>query len=226
MDRIAQTTPDDHHRTLREALRRHRILVILRTDRADPRRLVDTVLTLLDAGIRCLEITLPTPGSLDALRELTGPRSGRLPADALLGAGTVLTAAETKAVAAAGGRFTVSPILSREVLDASAAAGLGSLPGVFTPTEAYTAMACGATAAKLFPAHALGPGTVAAIRAPLPDLPLVPTGGVTLDTLRPYLEAGALAVGIGSPIIGDALNGGSLPELRARAAKFAAAAAS
>ncbi|MEU0743319.1 bifunctional 4-hydroxy-2-oxoglutarate aldolase/2-dehydro-3-deoxy-phosphogluconate aldolase [Streptomyces sp. NPDC006134] len=216
----SRPAPGPADRALLGALRRQGLVAILRARRPAP--LVPVVLTLLEAGVRCVEITLPTPGALEALRELTGRRAGELPPGTLLGAGTVTEARHVAGAAAAGARFTVSPVHEPAVVDASRAAGLGSLPGCLTPTEALAAWRRGASAVKLFPAEALGPRAVRALAAPLPEIPLVPTGGVDLDVLPRYLDAGALACGVGSPLLGDALDGGSLTGLRARAAEFAA----
>ncbi|CAL9325401.1 bifunctional 4-hydroxy-2-oxoglutarate aldolase/2-dehydro-3-deoxy-phosphogluconate aldolase [Streptomyces sp. SudanB182_2057] len=211
--------PSPADEALLHALARQGLIAILRARRPAP--LVPVVLTLLEAGVRCVEITLPTPGALEALRELTGRRAGELPPGTLLGAGTVTDPGQVPRAAAAGARFTVGPVYEPAVVDASRAAGLGSLPGCLTPTEAYAAWRRGASAVKLFPAEALGPRAVRALTAPLPDIPLVPTGGIGLDALPRYLAAGALACGVGSPLLGDALDGGPLTELRGRAGRFA-----
>ncbi|WP_406450797.1 bifunctional 4-hydroxy-2-oxoglutarate aldolase/2-dehydro-3-deoxy-phosphogluconate aldolase [Streptomyces sp. NBC_00876] len=206
-----------HHETLRAALRDHGLVAILRSSLPGA-PLVETVRTLADAGVRCIEITLPTPGGLAALAELRGT----LPPECLLGVGTVTETAHIEQVTSVGARFVVSPCNFPGLLPACNDAGLGSLPGAFTATEAWAAWQAGASAVKLFPAEPLGPRTVAALHAPLPQLPLVPTGGIGLDDIRPYLDAGALAVGIGSPLLKDALTGGSQKELHARAAEFVA----
>lgn len=214
------TAAAPHHEVLRTALRTHGLVVILRSGTAGA-PLVETVRTLAEAGVRCVEITLPTPGGLAALDELRGT----LPPDCLLGVGTVTEPAHVERVTAVGARFVVSPCNFPGLLPACEEAGLGSLPGAFTATEAWAAWQGGASAVKLFPAEPLGPRTVAALHAPLPQVPLVPTGGIGLEDVRPYLDAGALAVGIGSPILGDALTGGSQAELLARARDFVARAA-
>lgn len=214
------SAPAPHHETLRAALRAHGLVAILRGNHPGA-PLVETVRTLAEAGVRCIEVTLPTPGSLAALAELRGT----LPPDCLLGVGTVTEAAHIEQVASVGAEFVVSPFNFPGLLPACDSARLGSLPGAFTATEAWAAWQAGASAVKLFPAEPLGPRTVAALRAPLPQVPLVPTGGVGLDDIRPYLDAGALAVGVGSPLVGDALTGGSQRELLARATEFVARAA-
>ncbi|MEV1007180.1 bifunctional 4-hydroxy-2-oxoglutarate aldolase/2-dehydro-3-deoxy-phosphogluconate aldolase [Streptomyces sp. NPDC049881] len=200
--------------SLGEALRRHGLIAILRA-RADA-PLVDAVRALAEGGVRLVEITVPTPGSLAAVRALAGEFGDRL----WIGTGTVTTVDEVRATAKAGGRFVVSPHTDPEVIGAAREAGLGAFPGAMTPTEILAAWRAGATAVKLFPATRLGPSYVAEVRAPLPDVPLVPTGGVTTADVAAYRAAGAVAVGVGSPLLGDALAGGPLGALRERAAEF------
>lgn len=189
----------------------HRLVAILRA--RNPAPLLDVARTLIDAGVSCLEIPLPTPGSLDAVRSLALD-------GVFVGVGTVLTVEDVAVSVEAGARFIVSPNTDVAVIRAAKAAGIGSLPGAFTPTEVLAAWREEPTAVKLFPADALSPGFVAALRGPLPDVPLVPTGGIGVEDVEPYLAAGAVAVGVGSPLVGDALAGGSLAELRARALDF------
>jgi 2-dehydro-3-deoxyphosphogluconate aldolase/(4S)-4-hydroxy-2-oxoglutarate aldolase len=205
--------------SLIQALRSHRLLAIVRGTSAE--RLVPVLETLIEAGIRCVEVTLPTPGSLDAVAALRTT----YPDEVTVGVGTVLSSDEVRRAADAGAQFVVSPHLDPAVVENASRLGLGSLPGVFTPTEAVQAMRCGASAAKLFPAAVHGPLFIKAVREPLPDIPFVPTGGVGLPDVPDWLEAGALAVAVGSPLIRDALGGGALDELRERAKAFVHAAA-
>jgi 2-dehydro-3-deoxyphosphogluconate aldolase / (4S)-4-hydroxy-2-oxoglutarate aldolase len=200
--------------SLIQALRSHRLLAILRGSTAD--NLTPVLETLIDAGIRCVEVTLPTPGSLEAVAALRAA----YPDEVTVGVGTVLSSDEVRRVADAGAQFVVSPHLDPAIVEKAARLGLGSLPGVFTPTEAVQAMRSGASAAKLFPAAVHGPLFIKALRGPLPDLPFVPTGGIGLGDVPAWLEAGALAVAVGSPLIGDALDGGPLEDLRKRAKAF------
>ncbi|MBU3066544.1 bifunctional 4-hydroxy-2-oxoglutarate aldolase/2-dehydro-3-deoxy-phosphogluconate aldolase [Nocardia sp. NEAU-G5] len=203
-----------------QALTEHRLVAILRA--REPAPLVEAALALIEGGVRCLEITLPSPGSLPAVRMLADRAGSRV----CLGVGTVLTASEVAAAADAGARFVVAPNFDPEVVAAATAAGLGSLPGAYTPTEIVAAWRAGATAVKLFPAATLGPEFVASVRAPLPEIPLVAVGGVGLAEAKEYLDRGALAVGVGSPLLGDALRADAgereWAALRARAAEFVA----
>lgn len=169
--------------------------------------------TLAGAGIRCLELTLTVPGALQTLTRL----ARRLPADVVLGAGTVTTADQARQATDAGATFLVSPATCPDVLDFAVTRGIPCYPGAWTPTEVLSAWRQGATAVKLFPAASGGPGHLRRLREPLPDVPLVPTGGIGIDQAGDYLAAGAVAVGVGGPLLGDALDGGDLTALHARA---------
>jgi 2-dehydro-3-deoxyphosphogluconate aldolase/(4S)-4-hydroxy-2-oxoglutarate aldolase len=147
---------------------------------------------LAAGGLNVLEMTLTTPRALEAIHELAGD-SG-----ILVGGGTVLSADDVHAVADAGGRFALSPVFDPGVLDASAERGLLAIPGASTPKEILTAHQHGARFVKVFPAKPLGGAEyLRLVRGPLPDVPLIPTSGPTADTLGQYLDAGAVAVGVG-----------------------------
>jgi 2-dehydro-3-deoxyphosphogluconate aldolase/(4S)-4-hydroxy-2-oxoglutarate aldolase len=201
-----------------EALRTTRVVAILRAQ--DASRAEAVVDVLLENGIRSLELTLTTKGALEVVERL----AATVPDGTDLGMGTVLTADEVDRAVGAGARFVVSPSVVPEVIDAAARHGIASYPGAFTPTEIHAAWTAGASAVKLFPAGALGPGYLAAVRAPLPDVPLVPTGGVAIEAIGAWLDAGAVAVGLGGPLIGNALApNGDLDALAERARAVAAA---
>ncbi|NUO45063.1 MAG: bifunctional 4-hydroxy-2-oxoglutarate aldolase/2-dehydro-3-deoxy-phosphogluconate aldolase, partial [Streptomyces sp.] len=178
-----------------------------------------TVLTLADEGVGLIEVSLTGRDALSVIgraREALGP-------DRPLGAGTVLTAADARAAQDAGADFAVTPALG-EGVTAAATLGLPVLAGVMTPTEIVTARGQGATGLKVFPAaQAGGPAYLRALRGPFPHELLVPVGGVDQAAARAYLAAGATAVGVGSPLIGDAADGGSRNALRERARAFLAA---
>jgi 2-dehydro-3-deoxyphosphogluconate aldolase/(4S)-4-hydroxy-2-oxoglutarate aldolase len=169
--------------------------------------------TLADAGITCLELTLTIPGALERLPRLRAA----VPSDIDLGIGTVTSREEAGAAVEAGADFLVCPTVGLDVLEVATAHGVPCYPGAWTPTEVLTAWQAGATAVKLFPAASGGPAHLRRLRDPLPDIPLLPTGGVAIDQIDDYLAAGAFAVGLGSPLIGDALTGGDLSALAARA---------
>jgi len=177
----------------------------------------------VEAGVRSLELTLTTKGALGVVERL----AARVPAEVEVGVGTVLTAADVDRSVAAGARFVVSPSVDPEVIAAALRHRIASFPGAFTPTEMTAAWKAGASAVKLFPAGRLGPGFLKDVRAPLPDIPVVPTGGVDIASIGAWLAAGAVAVGMGSPLIGDALApGGDLGALAERAGAALAAARS
>jgi 2-dehydro-3-deoxyphosphogluconate aldolase/(4S)-4-hydroxy-2-oxoglutarate aldolase len=197
-------------------LRARKMLAIIRAD--GPDRALECIHTLVDAGITALEVSLTTPGGLDAIAKARSEYDPTI----LIGAGTVVTAAQADEVAAAGAGFAVTPAITRGA-HRSVELGLPLLCGALTPTEVVAALDLGATAVKIFPAKVYGPGYLRELRAPLPDAPLIAVGGVDAKTAPEYLAAGALAVGVSSPLLGDAGSGGSQTELAARVKTFLAA---
>lgn len=202
------------------------VVAILRGDRLES--LDDIVAALAAGGVRALEISLTSPRAWDqiarairAAGQLRGAAEDGA-ATMAIGAGTVMTVEEVSRVREMGGAFIVSPIVDRAVIAAAIDAALVSLPGAYTPTEAVMASRAGATAIKLFPADALGPAFLAGLRAPLPDLKFVPTGGVTLEQASAWARAGAWAIGVGQPLFSAFASGGP-DALRHRAAAFVAA---
>ena len=169
--------------------------------------------TLGKAGVTCLELTLTTPGAVDALARVRA----ELHPDVALGMGSVIDADQAAACLQAGADFLVSPAVCAEVAVYAATHGTACYPGGWTPTELLEAWRLGAPAVKLFPAASGGPRHLKDVRAPLPHIPLVPTGGVALEQIADYVAAGAVAVGLGGPLVGDALDGGSLTALSERA---------
>ena len=149
------------------------------------------------AGIRVIEVPLNSPDPFESIRRL----AGRMGERALVGAGTVLEVGQVQAVKDAGGRLIVSPSTFTPVIEATAAAGMVSTPGYFTPSEAFEALRAGATGLKLFPAEAATPAVLKAQRAVIPkDVPVLVVGGVKPDQLRPWIEAGASGFGLGSGV--------------------------
>lgn len=188
-------------------LREARLVAIVRGDR--PAAVVEV---LFAAGVRLVEVSLTSRDALAVIADVTPP------AGCLLGVGTVRTAADVDAALAAGADFVVSPALNAAV-PAAVAAGLPVLGGALTPTEVETALELGVDAVKLFPASLGGPAYLSALRQPFPDVPFVPVGGVGLADVPAYLAAGAVAVGIGSPLVGD---GRDLDAVAARARRLVA----
>lgn len=199
--------------SLLDGLKQTRLLAIIRGNDRDAS--VRTAVALVEEGTTYLEISLNTPDAVEviaAVRREIGDR-------ATVGAGTVLTGDDAARVADAGGQFLVTPAVTAAV-DSGVLLGLPVLAGALTPTEAFSAMDRGATAIKLFPASLGGPGYLSALRDPFPDIPFIPVGGVNAEAAAEYLNRGAVAVGVGSPLIGDAASGGDLDTLRQRAREF------
>ncbi|MGW7684910.1 bifunctional 4-hydroxy-2-oxoglutarate aldolase/2-dehydro-3-deoxy-phosphogluconate aldolase [Kribbella sp. NPDC054772] len=194
-------------------LRSRKLLAIIRADSADTA--LACVETLVEAGITALEISLTTPGGVEAIANARSLYDAHI----LIGAGTVVTATQADEVAAAGAGFAVTPAITRGS-HRSIELGLPLLCGALTPTEVVTALDLGATAVKIFPAKLHGPGYLSELRAPLPDAPLIAVGGIDAVSAPQYLAAGALAVGVGSPLLGDAAMGGNLADLAVRAQTF------
>lgn len=176
---------------------------------------------LLAGGIEAIEITLTTPNALQAIREA----SARFGSRALIGVGTVLDASTAREAMAAGAKFVVSPVTHLAVAAAAHAGGCPVMLGAYSPTECQQAWEAGADFIKLFPADTLGPTYVKAIRAPLPHLRIVPTGGVDLGNIEAFFKAGCAAVGVGSSMISPKLlAAGDWPGLTRLAAQYRQAA--
>lgn len=191
-----------------------RVIAVLRG--SVPHHVDAVVDVLVEEGFRAIELALTTPGALDCL---PGLRS-RLGDEVCLGAGTVTTIDSAAAAIDAGAAFLLSPTVCADVCTFAAREGVPFVSGAFTATEAMAGWGAGASAIKLFPANLLGPEAVPALRAPMPHLPLVPTGGIDADRAVEWLDHGCVAVGVGSPLLGDALEGGDLEALRRRARAF------
>ncbi|WP_457420759.1 2-dehydro-3-deoxy-6-phosphogalactonate aldolase [Roseateles sp. P5_E7] len=164
-------------------------------------------------GFRVIEVPLNSPNALDSIARL----ARRMPADAVVGAGTVLSVQAVADVEAAGGKVIVMPHADVEVIRAAKARGLFCVPGAATPTEAFAAVNAGADAVKLFPAELVTPSIVKAMRAVLPkELRLLPVGGITPDNMTPYVKAGAAGFGLGSALYSPGLSAAEVTQ-RARA---------
>jgi 2-dehydro-3-deoxyphosphogluconate aldolase/(4S)-4-hydroxy-2-oxoglutarate aldolase len=163
----------------------------------DPAAVREVVDALARGGLRALEVTMTVPRAIELIAEI----SPTLPPGFLLGAGTVLDAHTVHRAAQAGAQFIVSPVLRPEVIKASHDVGIPVMPGCFTPTEILTAWELGADLVKVFPATSVGPSYLKDIRGPLPQIKLMPTGGVSIDNVGDWLKAGAVAVGVGSALL-------------------------
>ncbi|HXU58851.1 MAG TPA: 2-dehydro-3-deoxy-6-phosphogalactonate aldolase [Verrucomicrobiae bacterium] len=198
---------------LRDLLRELPLIAILRGIR--PEEMPAAADALMAAGFRILEVPLNSPQPLESIRYLSA-REGLLS-----GAGTVLTATDVEAVAAAGGRLVVAPNADAEVIAAAKRHGLTALPGVATPTEAFAALKAGADGLKMFPAELLAPQAIKAWRAVLPaGTLLLPVGGIAPETMAEYLAAGADGFGLGSALYKPGM---APAELGQRARVFVAA---
>jgi len=201
---------------LLEELRQRRVLAIIRADRPD--LALECIRTLVSAGVTALEVSLTTPAGADAIAKARSEHDAAI----LIGAGTVVTSAQADEVAAAGAGFVVTPGITKGA-HRSVELGVPLLCGALTPTEVIGALDLGATAVKIFPAKLHGPSYFRELLSPLPTAPLVAVGGIDAASAPEYLRAGALAVGVGSPLLGDAGKGGSQQALAERAAEFLAA---
>ncbi|WP_431218840.1 bifunctional 4-hydroxy-2-oxoglutarate aldolase/2-dehydro-3-deoxy-phosphogluconate aldolase [Leifsonia xyli] len=191
-----------------------RLIVVARARRAED---YDSVLeALIDAGIRSVELTLTTPGTIERLPRLLERFGG----DADLGVGTVTDTGQLRRAVDAGARYLVTPITVPALLAEAVRAGVPLVPGGFTPTELFGSWSAGASAVKVFPAGRLGAGYLKDLRGPFPDIEVVPSGGVDLEDAAQWLAAGAAAVSVGGPLLGDAFEGGDLGALRERARAF------
>ena len=202
-------------------LRENPIIAVLRArDAEDYDAVVDV---LAENGVRSVELTLSTPNTFEHLPSLVA-RGG---ADVEIGLGTIVTVEQAQRAIDAGARYLVTPIVNLEVIALAVRSGVPVFPGGLTPTELFSAWQAGATAVKIFPAETVGPQYGSHLRGPFPELRFMPSGGIRLADIPLWLRAGATAVSLGGPLIGDALNGGSLTALaeRTRAAVEVAASA-
>ena len=184
--------------TLLSTLEAERVVAIVRRADASASELVDIATALVGAGVTVIEFPLTNRSALEAIRAVA---SARL--TAFVGAGTVLTVDDALRVRDAGGAFIVTPNLDPAVLEVAHEAGLAALPGAFTATEIALARSLGAEAVKVFPSGPVGPTYISALLGPYPDALLIPTGGISVQNACQYIAAGALAVGLGSDLIGD-----------------------
>lgn len=181
---------------IQETIERVGLVPVLRAKSLSQARAVAEA--MIAGGLTVVEVTMTVPGAVDLLKELKKQYGSKL----LLGSGTVTTADQCQATIDAGAEFVLSPSLHLEVIETTKKNGKVSCPGVLTPTEAITAWNAGADYVKVFPCSAVGGASyLKALLAPFPQLKIIPTGGVTLQTAESFIKAGAKALGVGSDLV-------------------------
>jgi len=191
-----------------------RLIVVARAREASD---YDRVLgALIESGIASVELTLTTPGTIDRLPEIVA----RFGDSADIGVGTVTDETQLRGAIAAGAQYIVTPITDVRLVSIAAELGVPIVPGGLTPTELFASWRAGASAVKVFPATQVTPGYVTDLRGPFPGIEVIPSGGVDLAGAGEWLRAGAAAVSVGGPLLGDAFRGGDLDALRVRGAAF------
>jgi 2-dehydro-3-deoxyphosphogluconate aldolase/(4S)-4-hydroxy-2-oxoglutarate aldolase len=201
---------DDLNRVLQTG-----IVAILRVPTSD--QLANVARALLEGGIDVIEVTFTVPNALEILAAVKKDLGGR----ALLGMGTVLDPESARAALLAGAEFIVSPSLNLDVIRLCHRYDKVVMPGAFTPTEILAAWEAGAEIVKVFPSDSVGPGYLKALRGPFPQIRLMPTGGVNLETLPAFIKAGACAVGVGSSLVDpQAIRDGNFTRLRDLASQY------
>ncbi len=189
-----------------------RLVVVARASAASDYAAV--LAALAEAGVQSVELTLTTPGTFDAFADLRSSFDGDL------GIGTVTNLDQLERAIVVGADYIVTPITSTALVERAVAAGMPIVPGGLTPTELFASWSAGASAVKVFPAGQVGPEYLKDLRGPFPDIAVVPSGGVDADSAAAWLAAGAVAVSVGGPLLGDAFRGGDLGALRDRAKRF------
>jgi 2-dehydro-3-deoxyphosphogluconate aldolase / (4S)-4-hydroxy-2-oxoglutarate aldolase len=197
-------------------IKRGGLLPVLRTSSADDALTIAE--ELQQAGLTAIEIPLTVPGAVEVIAEL----ASRFGEDTVVGAGTVLDTAAAAACVAAGATFVISPSLELEVVEYCNESDVVVMPGALTPTEIVAADRAGADMVKVFPCSAVGGASyIKAIKAPLPDIELCPTGGVSLDTAAAFIKAGASALGVGGDLVDvEALRSGNVAVIAERARRY------
>ena len=194
------------------------IIAILRSPTGA--KLIDAAKAALAGGVTAMEVTMTTPGALNVIRDTKRALGDQI----IMGVGSVLDSESCRSALLAGAEFVVTPVVRPDVIQMANRYGVPIICGAMTPTEALTALELGADFIKLFPADNLGPGYIKSLLAPLPALQIIPTGGVTPENTGAYMDAGAVAVGVGSALVSqELLDNGDWPKLTKIAGKFVAA---
>ena len=201
-----------------ERIKQEKVIALIRANSSAS--LLECARALSEGGLNCIELTMTTPGAIELCAEV----ARELP-HVLLGLGTVLDAETARRGIAAGAKFIVTPAVRPLVIEACRQAEIPILGGAFTPTEIYQSWELGVDVVKIFPAEFFGPSYIKSIKAPFPAVQLMPTGGVTPETVRDFLEAGAFATAAGSSLVQPAaLKAGDWEAITARAQLFVTAA--
>src|SRR5262245_912671 len=210
-------TKQSSRQDITQSIKRAGVVAVIRMK--DPDKVQAVVEAIAAGGVRAIEVTMTVPNAIGLIAAL----APKIPPGFLFGAGTVLDADTAAKVIDAGAQFIVSPVFRRALIEACHQRNVPVTPGCFTPTEILDAWDAGADIVKVFPATALGPGYIKDVRAPLPQVKLMPTGGVTVENAGEWIKAGAVAVGVGSALLDSkAIESGDYAALRARAERIVA----
>jgi 2-dehydro-3-deoxyphosphogluconate aldolase/(4S)-4-hydroxy-2-oxoglutarate aldolase len=188
-----------NHQESVQLIRQTGVIAIMRAKSSD--QLLRAADAIREGGVCVIEVTMTTPGALAIIEQA----ASRYAQDVLFGAGSVLDSESARAAILAGAQFIVSPSFKTALVEICRRYSIAVMPGAFTPTEVLTAWECGADMVKVFPASFGGPALIKALKAPLPQVELVPLGGVNLETAADFVRAGAAAVGVGSALINQKL---------------------
>ena len=175
-----------------------KVVAIIRMDKSD--EVISVAEAMIEGGIVSLEVTMTTPNALQIIKEL----SDNYGSNVLIGVGSIVDAETAIKAIEAGAKYIISPIFKKEIVEASHKLDIPAIPGCYTPTEIFTAQEAGADIVKVFPADQLGTNYMKAIKAPMPQLNVMPTGGVTLTNAGSWINAGACAVAVGSNLLDKA----------------------
>jgi 2-dehydro-3-deoxyphosphogluconate aldolase/(4S)-4-hydroxy-2-oxoglutarate aldolase len=196
-------------------IRRTGVIAIMRTQSS--KQLLSAADAIREGGVCAIEVTMTTPGALSVIERA----AARYDQDVLFGAGTVLDAESARAAILSGAQFIVAPTLDKDLISLCRRYSVPVMPGVYTPTEALTAWQGGADMVKIFPSSVGGPAYIKALKAPLPQIDMIPVGGVTVDNTAEFIRAGAVAVGVGGALINQKLlDSGELATLTRRARRL------
>jgi 2-dehydro-3-deoxyphosphogluconate aldolase/(4S)-4-hydroxy-2-oxoglutarate aldolase len=182
-----------------DLIRKAGVIAIMRARSSE--QLLRAADAIREGGVCAIEVTMTTPGALSVIEQA----AAKYDRDVLFGAGTVLDSESARAAISAGAQFIVGPSFNTAVVETCRRYSIPVIPGAYTPTEILAAWECGADLVKVFPASVGGPALIKALKAPLPQVEVVPVGGVNLDTAAEFIQAGAAAVGVGSSLVNQEL---------------------